>query len=184
MSGEEKHWYGLNVTYACEIKAKKRFDAQGIECFLPMRYSERSFRGRTKRLLVPAFRNLIFVRTDEKTLRALVRQGDIPVRCLMDRATRRPAVVSDREMADFIAVAESGLTDAAPLAADAQTLRSGERVRIAEGPLRGVEGLLLRTGNGERIAVQVAGVAVLTVTLPAQSVEKIESHQPQPTTKQ
>ena len=66
----------------------------------------------------------------------------------------------------------------------AQTLRSGERVRIAEGPLRGVEGLLLRSGNGERIAVQVAGVAVLTVTLPAQSVEKIESNQPQPTTKQ
>ncbi len=183
MSVEEKHWYGLNVTYARERKAKIWFDAQGIECFLPMRYVERSYMGRTRRMLVPAFHNLIFIHADNETLHEVVRQTDLPVRCIMDRTTRRPMIVSDREMSDFMAAAESGIHDAEYLPAGDANYRSGERVRVTQGPLEGIEGIYLRSGNGGRIAVQIAGMTALTVALPAHFVEKTESNQPQPTTR-
>lgn len=181
MNGGEKHWYGLRVTYARELKAKAWFEAAGIECFLPMRFEERCFMGKTNRLSGPAFHNLIFIRTDEKTQRETKVLPGLPIRYIMDRETRRPLTVPEKEMADFMSIAgsEAPGTEYGPV--DAAEFSIGNRVRITQGPLNGIEGTFLRTGNEGRIAVQAAGMVVLTAPVPVHFVKQIDKNQPLPT---
>lgn len=180
MSVEEIHWYGLSVTHARELKTKAMFDARGIETFLPMRYAERTYLGKTKRMLVPAFHNLLFIRTDEKTLCEIARSAETPFRCILDRTTRRPAIIPDKAMDDFKRVADSGMEERAFLPTETDVFHIGERVRVTQGPLKGIEGMYLRSGKSGKIAVEVVGMSVVTVTLPTHFVEKIESNQQQP----
>ena len=61
-----------------------------------------------------------------------------------------PAAVPDREIADVRAALESNL----PLG-PWPYLRTGDRVRIEDGPLRGVEGTLLRQSGKLRLVLSV-----------------------------
>lgn len=181
MNGGEKHWYGLRVTYARELKAKAWFEAAGIECYLPMRSEERCFMGKTKRLSVPSFHNLLFIRTDEKTRQETTMRSELPIHFIKNRETRRLLTVPDKAMTDFMAAAGSEAPGTEYIAAGAAEFPAGVRARIIQGPLMGVEGTSFRNGNDVRIAIQVADMVLLTAPVPVHFVEQIDKNQPLPT---
>ena len=78
---------------------------------------------------------------DTTTRRSPLIRMKIPIRYIMDRETRRPLVVPDRQMHSFIAVAGAYDEQIVYLDPTIVSLREGDRVRIVGGVFSGVEGI-------------------------------------------
>lgn len=158
-------WYALRVTYCRELALKKALEAEGVECFLPMRHVEQEADGQSRRLRVPAVHNLLFARTTLATLAAFrKRQGAAcPLRFILDCTTGEPLTLDDETMHHFIAVAGSESEQILYLSAGECSLKAGDRVRVVAGLFAGVEGRLVRIRGDRRVVVELPGfMAVAT----------------------
>ena len=68
---EEIHWFPMRITYNREMKIKGLLDELNIENFIPLRNVYINTRNGKKKKLVPAIRNLIFVRSSQAILTGL-----------------------------------------------------------------------------------------------------------------
>ena len=92
----------------------------------------------------------------------------------MDKVTRNPVTVSDKAMADFITVSNAMLEDTIYLTELNSTLREGQKVRILEGPFKGVEGRIVRIRRSRRILVELPGMLSIAATfIPTDNLEII-----------
>jgi transcription antitermination factor NusG len=131
---------------------------QGFETFLPMLETWSRRRGIRHRISVPMFPGYLFIRCAlDKPTDVLIGKVRGLVGMLGARWDSR-AVVADAEI------------EAVRTAVDARMpmlpypyLREGQRVRIADGPLIGVEGILVRTNP-------VRGLLVLSIDMARRSV--------------
>jgi len=171
---ETEVWYPLRVTYHRELRVKDDLDARGIRNFVPMQYRREERGGRMVKRLVPSVHNLIFVRLTPTAMREYKMTTAMPVRYMMDRETRRPIIVSDREMDNFIAVAGTYEEQLVYLDPDLTSLTKGDRVRIIGGIFAGAEGMFLRVKGDRRVVVAIPGVvAVATTFVHPSMIEKI-----------
>lgn len=131
---------------------RERLGRLGTEHFLPTELRSRT-RGRTKyeKPLIPG---LIFVRTTKRQACALANEQGLPVRYLIDPATKTLLVVPDKQMEDFqrvlnLSTEEGGLLD--------RPLALGDRVRVIKGVLNGVEGRVLEFHGRTYVVVELLG---------------------------
>lgn len=173
-----RHWYALRVTYSRELALKKWLDGKGIECFIPMHYEYRMLGERKVRKLMPAVHNLVFVCTTRRGLTDIHDEPSIPVpvRYILDRDTRRPIVIPDSQMRNFIAVAGNYEETLLYFEPSELNLPKGTRVRITGGVFEGVEGEFVRIRHDRRVVVAIEGImAVATTFIHPSLVEPIES---------
>ena len=98
----------------------------------------------------------------------------MPLMAYFDRDTRKPAVISDLEMNVFMLVTSTGDPGLEYLGEEPSDLRSGDRVRVTEGPFKGAEGYIKRIKGNRRLIVSIEGVvAVATTYIPGCFLEKI-----------
>lgn len=174
MATGEELWYALRVTYARELRVKAWFDGEGIRNFIPMRSVGYEVAGRIRHREEPAIHNLIFVCIDPVRMREIKAHTTLPIRYIMDRESKRPVVIPDKQMEDFIRVAESGRTAEVVSPGEIADLHAGERIRVVEGPFRGIEGRYIRHKGRGRVAVEFPGIAVaLTASVPLRCIEKL-----------
>ncbi len=173
MNDAPKQWYALRVTYARELKIKDYLDVRHVENYIPMRYEERMYGERRRRILVPAVHNLIFVHLDPLALREL-KAADLPIRYIMDRETRLPITIPEKQMADFMRIVASGIEHVEVVEAQAGRFNEGDRVRVTAGPFSGIEGVYVRYKGHSKVALSIGGLlTALTAYVPIDSVEKI-----------
>ena len=128
------------------------------------------------RQLVPLIHNLVFVRSTREKLDEIKRDISlkVPIRYIMDRETRRPLVVPDRQMHSFIAVAGAYDEQIVYLDPTIVSLREGDRVRIVGGVFSGVEGIFIRIKGDRRVVVSIEGVmAVATAFVHPSLIEPV-----------
>ena len=155
---EAKQWFAIRVTYSREMALKEYLDRCRMESFIPMSYKEVIKGERKVRKLVPVIHNLVFVRSTREKLDEIKRDISlkVPIRYIMDRETRRPLVVPDRQMHSFIAVA--GAYDE----------------QIVGGVFSGVEGIFIRIKGDRRVVVSIEGVmAVATAFVHPSLIEPV-----------
>lgn len=171
-----EQWFAIRVTYSREMALKEYLDRYGIESFIPMSYKEVVNGERKVRKLVPVIHNLVFVRSSRKKI-AEVKQEvalKIPMRYIMNRETKEPLVVPDRQMYSFIAVAGAYDEQVVFLDSNVVSLRKGDRVRITGGIFAGVEGVFIRIKGDRRVVVSIEGVmAVATAFVHPSLIGKI-----------
>ena len=119
-------WYAARTRYGQELKVRDRLVREGVEHFVP----ERTTGG-------PVIPCLVFLKATKQEALDLANTGVIPVKYIVDCATRTLLVVPDKQMEDFrrvmdLSLEQGGLVD--------RPLKLGERVRVTKGPLLGVEG--------------------------------------------
>lgn len=131
-------WFAARTRCGAELGVRTRLDRLGAEHFLPTERRRRT-RARTlyERPLIPG---MIFVRTTKRQACAYANEDGLPVKYLIDPATRSLLVVPDKQMDDFrrvldLSVEDGGLMD--------EPLALGDRVRVVKGALNGVEGHIL-----------------------------------------
>ena len=167
-------WHVIRVTYSRELKFQTRLQEAGFETFIPMRRKKVERGGKVQTVLVPAISNLCFVRTSYLQLRDFMdMQGEAnPSRFIWDKSTRKPLVVPDKEMSDFMKISLSMSDEVIYLNEVSAKLREGQKVRIKEGPFKGVEGVVVRIKKSRRVMVELPGMfAITTNYIPATELE-------------
>lgn len=152
------NWHVLWTRSHCEQLVLQQLSGKGFETFLPTMGAWSTRAGQRHHVERPMFPGYLFVRgLTDKRRHIEVRKARGLVQVL-GPSWDRPAVVPEQELAAIQKVTQSGLeTFATPF------LQQGRRVRVVFGPLKGVEGTLLRSNAH-------TGLLVLSITLLQRSV--------------
>ena len=141
--------------------------SRGTEYYLPVRREVRRWSDRRKlvdALVLPRF---IFLHcTNKERLEALAAEPRISGFLSLEGV---PSVVRDVEMDAFRRMVEQG----GGVSVTQQPLAPGDRVRVLDGPLTGLECELVSVGGGRCLAVRLGLLGTATMDLDIQTVEKI-----------
>jgi transcription antitermination factor NusG len=143
-------WYALFVRSNQEKRIAQQLSGRDIEHFLPCYGLMSQWRDRRVKLEVPLFPGYLFARLPfSERLKVLT----IPNVVSLVGTRNAPSPISEEEI-DWI---RRGIGQGT--AAPHSYLKIGQRVRITQGALYGLEGILLRTQNNTRIAVSVESIS-------------------------
>ncbi len=144
------YWYAIYTRSKHEQKVNDRLGIKCIETFLPLieRWSRR--KDRRKRIKIPLFPGYLFVRAEMNANTYLeIVKTDSVVRVLCNED--QPAPIPDEQVHAIQTLIKNGIA-VTPI----PYLREGMRVRVVNGPLMGMEGILLKTKpNKHRLVLSV-----------------------------
>lgn len=140
-------WFAVTVRPQHEQSAQKGLEAKGLETYLPLYLAVRQWSDRTKTLQLPLFPGYVFCRFDRTQHTAVVRTPG--VRTIVAFGGE-PAPVPETELEAVRRILVSG-SQVEPW----PFLAAGQRIRIASGPLQGMEGTLVETPESCRLVVSV-----------------------------
>jgi transcription antitermination factor NusG len=152
MSLENPHnsterWFALRVKSRCEKLVASMARDKGVEEFLPLYQSRRRWSDRLKSVEFPLFPGYVFCRFNpQHRLPLLIIPGVLHLVSI----GRIPAPIDDGEIAAIQAATYSGLsTEPWPF------LEAGQRVRLEDGPLNGLEGIYVGDAKQHRVVVSI-----------------------------
>ena len=169
-------WFAIRVTYGRELKFCQALDEAGFETFVPMKRKKVEKNGKVYYVTVPAVSNLCFVNTEKPRLdEYMARLGEsCPAHYIWDKAASKPIVVPDKAMNDFIQISRIMSDDVLYLQDVTAKLQAGQKVRVIDGPFKGVEGTVLRVKRSRRVVVDFPGLlAVATNYIDPRQLELI-----------
>jgi transcription antitermination factor NusG len=145
--GVDRQWFAIRTAAGREKAVATQLQSKGFEEFLPVYRSKRQWCDRTKELELSLFPGYLFCRFDfNHRLPILITPG---VKLIVGYG-KVPTPVSDAEIAALRRVIASGAA-----AEPHDYLTVGQRVRVREGSLAGIEGILLQVKNSCRIVLSV-----------------------------
>ena len=163
---QEACWFAARTRYGQELGIRDRLEKAGVEHFIPtVRVRKSRGKGLTER---PAVTNLVFLRATKAEACALANEKGLPVRYIIDCATRTLLVVPDKQMEDFMRVLDlstDGLVS--------EPLALGDRVRVTKGPIAGVEGNILEFRGRIYVVVGLLNSLFAKTQVPKTWLEKI-----------
>lgn len=141
-------WFALRVKTRFEKTVSMALRNKGIEEFLPLYRCDRSWSDRVKPVDVPLFPNYLFCRIEpERRLPVLTTPGVLH----FVGVGKTPIPIHDGEICAIQSVVQTDLkTEPWPF------LEVGQKVRVENGPLSGLEGLLVEVRKNHRIIVSIS----------------------------
>ena len=164
-----KSWYLIHTKPRQERVAGEQLERQGYVIYLPFAPVRRRRRGRTIRVIDPMFPRYLFIHLSNETddwrpirstigVSTFVRFGDLP------------AKIPDNLIAE-LQVRED--TDGIQVLPDLE-YRRGDRVRIAEGPMEGFEGVFqCRTGKQRVLLLLEIAQKAVKIELESGQIESL-----------
>ncbi len=143
----DRFWFALQVRPRHEKTAACALRSKGFEEFLPLCTAVRRWSDRTKELRTPLFPRYVFCHFD---LRHKLSILTTPGVTSIVGVGKSPTPVADSEISALQAIVKSGLP-----AQSWPFLQVGQGVRIEDGPLASVEGILVNFKNHHRLVVSV-----------------------------
>ena len=155
-SYSEDHWYAAYISPNHERRVACELQARRVEHFLPLYQSIRRWKDRRVQLELPLFAGYVFVRL---ALRDRLRVLQIPSVVRLVGFGGQPVALADRELETL----RSGLLQT-PRVGPHPFLVAGRRVRIKNGPLSGLEGILLRRKGLFRVVLSLESIQRSIIT--------------------
>jgi transcription antitermination factor NusG len=141
------NWYALYTSPRHEKKVAGQIEQRGISCFLPRYRSVRRWKDRQKELELPLFPGYVFVQT---ALQNKLRVLQIPGAVRLVTFGGKPAALADADIETLRnRLSNSGRVEPHPY------LRTGRRVRVRSGPMRGLEGIIQRRKDRCRVVFSI-----------------------------
>ncbi len=141
------HWFALTVKPHHERAVEAQLNAKSLETYVPFYRSKRRWSDRVKTIELPLFSGYAFCRFRfEDRLKVL----SIPSVTSMVGFGGTPCPIPDKEIELVALIVNSGL----PIT-PWPFLRIGDRVRICQGSLSGLEGILAKEKAQFRVVVNV-----------------------------
>lgn len=151
---DDKRWFALSVAPRHEKTVSCQLEHKGYETFLPLYRRQHQYGRRTREFELPLFPGYLFCRTDPvNRLPVLTTPGVF--RFL--GAGKAPSPIADDEIGAIQIAARVGLR-----MEPHSYWAKGQKVRIAKGPLTGLEGMVVDSNKPLRL--------VLSITLIQRSV--------------
>ncbi|MGH9729316.1 MAG: UpxY family transcription antiterminator [Candidatus Acidiferrales bacterium] len=144
---QEPCWYAAYTNANHEKRVAAQFAGRGVEHFLPLYATVHRWKDRRMRLDLPLFPSYIFVHLPlRERLRVLEVPGVVRLVGFGEHAASLPA--------EEIEMLRNGLN--AELHAQPHPyLTAGRRMRIVNGPLAGMEGILMRKKSNFRLILSI-----------------------------
>ena len=140
-------WFALHVQPRHEKAVAGTLINKGFEAFLPLYQGRHRSSGRFKNVDLPLFPNYVFCRFDVLHRLPVL---TIPAVYSIVGIGKAPLPVEDAEIAFVQNLVRSGLRSKPwPF------LKTGDSVRIEEGPLKGVEGILISEKSNCRLVISI-----------------------------
>ena len=140
-------WFAIQVIPQHEFKVASQLRYKGQEEFLPMVSSRRQWSDRSKVSERPLFPGYVFCRVKRSSFGVIL---DTPGVHRIVSFGGQAYPIADEEMNSLQQVLASG-RDVAPV----PYLALGQRVRVIDGPLSGMSGIVLRLKNRSRLIISV-----------------------------
>jgi transcription antitermination factor NusG len=147
-AGDNLAWFALQARPRFEKTIAKLLCEKGFETFLPLHNHRCEWRRhKTVTLEAPLFPGYLFCRLDPaKRMPILTTPGVLGVLGV----GKTPTPIADTEIEVIRRIVQSGLNvEAFPFVTE------GQRVRIANGPLSGTEGIVIDVSKRRRITVSI-----------------------------
>jgi transcriptional antiterminator RfaH len=143
-----KHWYLVYTKPHKEHVAKENLERQGYATYLPMTVIRRRRMGRGTDRVEPLFPRYLFIQLDTETDNWAPIRSTIGVNSMV-RFGMYPSVVPDllikelqqRDDEQGIQLPHTG------------EFKSGQEVRVMEGPMMGLEGIFIAKTSNDRVMV-------------------------------
>jgi transcription termination/antitermination protein NusG len=166
----DKHWFVFYTKSRQEKKVRDLLVRSGKEVFLPMQKVMRQWSDRKKKVEAPLFNSYIFVKESEHNLVEVLQTPGV---AWTIRHNGKPAVLHDKEYDVIQRFIETGFfLESAGL--DPETFRSGDKVKVTDGPLRGLVGVLTGDANKRKFTVALEGIdQVIKTDVPSNILEKV-----------
>lgn len=168
MVERQRHWHAVFTASRAEKKVRERFEEEGVECFLPVQTVVRQWTHRKARVVVPVIAGMIFVRVEKREQITVLETRGV-VSFLRLRGEKEPAVIPDKQMADF-----RFLLDFSEEAVEMvnEEIAVGDMIQVVKGPLKGLVGELVKFRGTTKVAVRIDMLGCALVDIPASFVEK------------
>lgn len=165
---DDRQWYVARTRHGSELGVRNRLASLGVEHFVPA-LRTRGWRGRM--VEKPVINCLLFVRASQADALALIHERGLPIDYIFDHATHRLMVVPDKAMEDFrrvldLSTDEGGLVD--------RPLTQGQKVRVAKGPLQGVEGRISEIQGKNYVVVSLMDSLFARAAVPRAWLESVQ----------
>jgi transcription antitermination factor NusG len=139
-------WYAAYTAPRHEKSALQHLEGRNVESFLPLYGSARIWNGRRAVVQMPLFPGYLFVRiSPDQRVRVLEVPGVLNI--VSSHGSLIP--LPEGEIEALRVVLEIRISEPHP------TLTTGRRVRIKTGPLRGLEGIIVRQTRKLRMVVSI-----------------------------
>lgn len=165
----QPEWFAAYTMSRHEKRIASHCERIGIEPFLPLCTSQRSWKNRTTvDLQMPLFPNYIFVRLLPQDHGPLMR---LPGLLSIVGNAVGPVMIPDGDMELLRRIIACKTIEPHPF------MTKGDKVRVKTGPLAGLIGVVLKQGNGLRfiVTLDVIGKSV-SLHIEGSALELIASH--------
>ena len=139
-------WYTLKVRSGGEPAAMAALRYLGFDPYCPMRKERRRYSDRMKVVDAAVFAGYVFCRFDAQHKLPIISSPGVEY---IVGFSDGPTAVPEEEISNIRRMLDAG-------ASPTRSLPRGQRVRVTHGPLRGVEGVLVRdAAGGDRLVVSI-----------------------------
>jgi len=141
-------WFAVLVRTSREKTANLLLENAGYQCFLPISKYMRRWSDRMKEVEVPLFPGYLFCRMNpHNRLPVLMTPGVIQI----VGAGKTPIPVEEEEIAAIQRAGKSGLSTM-----PWPYLKVGHVVRVDDGPLRGMTGIIVKIKSGLKLVLSIS----------------------------
>lgn len=162
---ETTPWFALRLFSSRQEEIAKMLENEGLEVFIPMEYVDvEDRRNHVKRVLRPVVRNLLFIKKTvcQKIMRGII--AALPYRVSIIRKTPGSIdyyEIPAREMFEFRAMCNPEILARKFLSEAQAKLKAGTPVMVTHGPLKGLQGKLVRSNKQYYLLKEVPGIGVM-----------------------
>jgi transcription antitermination factor NusG len=156
-------WYAVTTKSRQEKVVASMLEYLEVPNFLPLINEERRWSDRKQMVAMPLFQGYVFVRittSGEFQLRVLKVPGVVD----FVRSRSGPLGIPEKEIQDVRTVLTYGV-ECSPH----PFLKAGDRVRVARGPLAGIEGKLIRRGSQSKLVISIEMIQRSVAAIVAES---------------
>lgn len=167
----ELKWFVAYVRSCQERTVARQLSTLGIEHYFPVRKELRQWSDRKvlkERLLMPG---LIFVHCTEQTRYSLASKVAYLKYFMMDRMSKEPVSVPDRQLLNFRRFIDS--SDTAVEMRSTDEFEAGDRVRVISGPLTDTECYVTSIKSKTYLYVSLGLLGSATAEIGVNQIEKI-----------
>jgi transcription antitermination factor NusG len=142
-----REWFALRVKSNCEKIVASVVQQKGFEEFLPLYRSRQRWSDRYKWVELPLFPGYVFCRIDPRFRLPIL---TIPGALQFIGIGKTPVPIEEHEIAAIQRAVQTGFP-----ASPCEYLKAGQLVRFDDGPLAGLEGILVESRKQCRVVVSV-----------------------------
>ena len=186
---ENNQWLVLRVSYGRIIKAKAFVEANGLECYVPLRYKEVRKKGKKRIITEPLLSSFLFVYATAEQVETLLYEIKVSTdesRNLLsyyfDHTSQRqdnpdrnpPLIIRDEAMDNFIKLTSIKNPHVIPVTSENIQYKLGDHVIVTEGDFEGIQGRVARIAGQQRVIVELfGGCLVASAYIPKEAMRKV-----------